>query len=59
MKQPTAAPEKTREPAPSVTVRFLQRAVGVTDRAAHLRAGMSTTPDRLADAAGSYLAAKA
>jgi hypothetical protein len=41
--------EQTK-PSPAF-IRFLQRRAGVTDRAAHLRDGMTTTLDRLAAAA--------
>jgi Polyketide cyclase / dehydrase and lipid transport len=37
--------QERRSPAP---IRFLQRRAGVTDRAAHLRQGMTTTLERLA-----------
>lgn len=38
--------QQKASPAP---IRFLLRRNGITDRAAHLRAGMATTLDRLAD----------
>lgn len=51
----TLVTESMRQAAPSpAIVRFLRRRAGVVDRAEHLRAGMQTTLDRLAAAAGSH-----